>query len=416
MSFDILEFLQSLVQLNAVGYMREVWSDDMPAWLSEAILDIVVILVICTFNLIIVLGLIWLERKVVARIQDRIGPNRVGGRYGILQSVADATKLLSKEIITPSGADKLAFNLAPLVIVVAALLMWAVIPFAPGVIGTDLNVGLFYVLAISSVSVVPLLLAGWGSNNKYALLGAFRSVAQLVSYEVPMVMALLIPILIAGTMSMQGLVMAQEVWYVLVVPLSALIFLVSALAELGRTPFDLLEAESEIIAGYHIEYSGMKFAMFFLAEFINSLFMAALFTTIYLGGWRGPGAMEYPILGLIYFFIKVFLVYFVFIWIRGTFPRIRIDQLLDFNWKFLVPLTLGLIMVIAVVVKLIPEGTNPWAAAAALFIVNILVGLVALEFVRRYARRQRIEVETASISLDATGNVSEVQSTATVIT
>lgn len=415
MSFDILEFLQSLVQLNAVGYMREVWSDDMPAWLSEAILDIVVILVICTFNLIIVLGLIWLERKVVARIQDRIGPNRVGGRYGILQSVADATKLLSKEIITPSGADKLAFNLAPLVIVVAALLMWAVIPFAPGVIGTDLNVGLFYVLAISSVSVVPLLLAGWGSNNKYALLGAFRSVAQLVSYEVPMVMALLIPILIAGTMSMQGLVMAQEVWYVLVVPLSALIFLVSALAELGRTPFDLLEAESEIIAGYHIEYSGMKFAMFFLAEFINSLFMAALFTTIYLGGWRGPGAMEYPILGLVYFFIKVFLVYFVFIWIRGTFPRIRIDQLLDFNWKFLVPLTLGLIMVIAVVVKLIPEGTNPWASAAALFIVNILVGLVALEFVRRYARRQRIEVEEVSISLDRTGDVSEVQSTATVV-
>lgn len=415
MSFDILEFLQSLVQLNAIGYMREVWSDDMPAWLSEAILDIVVILVICTFNLIIVLGLIWLERKVVARIQDRIGPNRVGGRYGILQSVADATKLLSKEIITPSGADKLAFNLAPLVIVVAALLMWAVIPFAPGVIGTDLNVGLFYVLAISSVSVVPLLLAGWGSNNKYALLGAFRSVAQLVSYEVPMVMALLIPILIAGTMSMQGLVMAQEVWYVLVVPLSALIFLVSALAELGRTPFDLLEAESEIIAGYHIEYSGMKFAMFFLAEFINSLFMAALFTTIYLGGWRGPGAMEYPILGLIYFFIKVFLVYFVFIWIRGTFPRIRIDQLLDFNWKFLVPLTLGLIMVIAVVVKLIPEGTNPWASAAALFIVNILVGLVALEFVRRYARRQRIEVEEVSISLDRTGDVSEVQSTATVV-
>lgn len=415
MSFDILEFLQSLVQLNTVGYMRKVWSDDMPAWLSEAILDIVVILVICTVNLLIVLVLIWLERKVVARIQDRIGPNRVGGRYGLLQSVADATKLLSKEIITPSGADKLAFNLAPLVIVVAALLMWAVIPFAPGVIGTDLNVGLFYVLAISSVSVVPLLLAGWGSNNKYALLGAFRSVAQLVSYEVPMVMALLIPILIAGTMSMQGLVVAQEVWYVLVVPLSALIFLISALAELGRTPFDLLEAESEIVAGYHIEYSGMKFAMFFLAEFINSLFMAALFTTIYLGGWRGPGAVEYPLLGLIYFIIKVFLVYFVFIWIRGTFPRIRIDQLLDFNWKFLVPLTLGLILVVAVVVKLIPDGTNPWVTAAVLFTVNIVVGLIALEFVRRYARQQRVEVETASSNSDLPVDVPERQSTATVV-
>lgn len=411
MSFDILEFLQSLIQLNTVGYMRQVWSDDMPAWLSEAILDIVVILVICTANLLFVLVLIWLERKIVARIQDRIGPNRVGGRYGLLQSVADATKLLSKEIITPSGADRLAFNLAPLVIVVASLLVWAVIPFAPGVIGTDLNVGLFYVLAISSVSVVPLLLAGWGSNNKYALLGAFRSVAQLVSYEVPMVMALLIPILIAGTMSMQGLVMAQEVWFVLVVPLSALIFLISALAELGRTPFDLLEAESEIVAGYHIEYSGMKFAMFFLAEFISALFMAALFTTIYLGGWRGPGAVEYPILGLFYFFIKVFLVYFIFIWIRGTFPRVRIDQLLNFNWKFLVPLTLGLILIIAVVLKLIPEGTNPWVTAAILFAVNILVGLIALEIVRRFARQQRVEGETAS---ERAGEAPDVQPTPTV--
>lgn len=411
MSFDILEFLQSLIQLNTVGYMRQVWSDDMPAWLSEAILDIIVILVICTANLLFVLVLIWLERKIVARIQDRIGPNRVGGRYGLLQSVADATKLLSKEIITPSGADRLAFNLAPLVIVVASLLVWAVIPFAPGVIGTDLNVGLFYVLAISSVSVVPLLLAGWGSNNKYALLGAFRSVAQLVSYEVPMVMALLIPILIAGTMSMQGLVMAQEVWFVLVVPLSALIFLISALAELGRTPFDLLEAESEIVAGYHIEYSGMKFAMFFLAEFISALFMAALFTTIYLGGWRGPGAVEYPILGLFYFFIKVFLVYFIFIWIRGTFPRVRIDQLLNFNWKFLVPLTLGLILTIAVVLKLIPEGTNPWVTAAILFAVNILVGLIALEIVRRFARQQRVEGETAS---ERAGEAPDVQPTPTV--
>jgi NADH-quinone oxidoreductase subunit H len=415
MTFDILEFLQSLIQLNTVGYMREVWSDDMPAWLSEAILDIVVILVICTVNLLIVLVLIWLERKVVARIQDRIGPNRVGGRYGLLQSVADATKLLSKEIITPSGADRLAFNLAPLVIVVAALLLWAVIPFAPGVIGTDLNVGLFYVLAISSVSVVPILLAGWGSNNKYALLGAFRAVAQLVSYEVPMVMALLVPILVAGTMSMQGLVMAQEVWFVLVVPLSALIFLISALAELGRTPFDLIEAESEIIAGYHIEYSGMKFAMFFLAEFINTLFMAALFTTIYLGGWRGPGAEEFPILGLLYFFIKVFLVYFVFIWIRGTFPRIRIDQLLDFNWKFLVPLTLGLILTIAVVLKLIPDGTNPWVTAAILFAVNIVVGLIALEIVRRYARQQRDEVEPTSRSSVVTSDVPEAQTPATVV-
>jgi NADH-quinone oxidoreductase subunit H len=307
--------------------------------------------------------------------------------------VADVLKLLSKEYITPAGADKLAFNLAPLFIVITALLMWAVIPFAPGLIGTNVNVGLFYVLAISSTSVVALLLAGWGSNNKYSLLGAFRSVAQLVSYEVPMVMALLIPIMLAGTMSMQGLVVSQDVWYVLVVPLSAIIFLISALAELGRTPFDLLEAESEIVAGYHIEYSGMKFAMFFLAEFINTLFMAALFTTIYLGGWRGPGAVEYPLLGLIYFLIKVSLVYFLFIWIRGTLPRVRIDQLLDFNWKFLVPLVLTLILVVAVLLKLLPEDINSWARAAVLFMSNLLLALIAVDFVRRYARQRRAEKE-----------------------
>lgn len=412
MTFDIVEFLQSLVQLNTIGYMRDVWSDDMPSWLSEAILDIIVILIISTVNLLIVLVLIWLERKVVARIQDRIGPNRVGGRYGLLQAIADAMKLLTKEIITPFGADKLAFNLAPIIIVVAALLMWAVIPFAPGVIGTDLNVGLFYVLAISSISVVALLLAGWGSNNKYALLGAFRSVAQLVSYEVPMVMALLIPILLAGSMSMQRIVVAQDVWYIFVVPLSALIFLISALAELGRTPFDLLEAESEIVAGYHTEYSGMKFAMFFLAEFINALFMAALFVTIYLGGWRGPGAVEYPILGLLYFSLKVFLVYFLFIWIRGTFPRIRIDQLLNFNWKFLVPLTLTLILVIAVVVKLLPENINSWASAGILFLVNVIVFLIAIEFVRRFARQRRANEEAPGIVEEIASESTEIQTAA----
>jgi NADH-quinone oxidoreductase subunit H len=398
MTFNILEFLESILQLSTAEYLRAVWEGDMPSWLIEVIIDIVQILIISTFNLLIVLVLIWLLRKIVARIQDRIGPNRVGGRYGLLQPVADAMKLLTKEYITPAGADKLAFNLAPLIIVISALLMWAVIPFAPGAIGTDLNVGLFYILAISSISVVSLLLAGWGSNNKYALLGAFRSVAQLVSYEVPMIMALIIPILLAGSMSLQDIVASQSVWYVLVVPLSALIFLISALAELGMTPFDLLEAESEIIAGYHTEYSGMKFAMFFLAEFINALFMAALFTTIYLGGWRGPFVEEVPLLGLVYFAIKVFLVYFLFTWIRGTLPRVRIDQLLNFNWKFLVPLTLTLVLVVAVVDKALPEDVNEWARTAVLFAVNILVGLVALDLVRRYAGQQRAEAEAVQLA------------------
>ena len=401
MSFNILDFLESLLYLDAANYMREVWANSMPTWLSEGIIDLVQILVICTFLLIVTLALIWILRKVVARIQDRVGPNRVGGRYGLLQTVADAMKLLSKEDITPAGADKLAFNLAPLIIVISALMMWAVIPFAPGAIGTDINVALFYVLAISSVSVVSLLLAGWGSNNKYALLGAFRAVAQLVSYEVPMVMALIIPVLLAGTMSTQGIVQDQSIWYVVVVPLSALIFLISALAELGQTPFDLLEADSEIVAGFHIEYSGMKFAMFFLAEFINALFMGALFTTIYLGGWRGPGAEEYPLLGLLYFLAKTFFMYFVFVWIRGTLPRIRIDQMLNLNWKFLVPVTLVLILVVAVVVKLLPEGTNDYVRAGVLLLTNVIFAIIILEVLRRNARRQRQEVEAKRASVEA---------------
>jgi NADH-quinone oxidoreductase subunit H len=400
MTFDIFAFLESLIQLTTFEYMREVWADDMSSGLAEIILDVVAILVISTFCLLIVLILIWLERKLISRFQDRIGPNRVGGRYGLLQSVADAIKLLSKEIITPSGADKLAYNLAPLLIVMAALLVWAVIPFAPGVIGVNLNVGVFYVLAISSVSVVTLLLAGWGSNNKYALLGAFRSVAQLVSYEVPMVMALLIPVLLAGSMSTQRIVAEQNIWYIFVIPLSALIFFISALAELGRTPFDLLEAESEIIAGFHTEYSGMKFAMFMLAEFVSALFMASLFTTIYLGGWRGPGAVEFPILGFIYFFLKTFVVFFFFVWVRGTLPRIRIDQLLNFNWKVLVPLTLVLLMVVAVVVKILPEDISEWGAALILLATNVIIGLITLDILRRRGRQSRIAAEEGRLSAD----------------
>jgi NADH-quinone oxidoreductase subunit H len=390
MTFDIVQFLESIINLEIFDYLSEVWADDLPAWLISGVSDLAGVIIICSFNLLIVIFLIWFERKVVARIQDRIGPNRVGGRYGLLQPIADVIKLLTKEDITPAGADKLAYNVAPLVVVIAALMMWAVIPFAPGVSGANLDVGVFYILAISSVSVVALILAGWGSNNKYALLGAFRSVAQLVSYEVPMIMALLIPVILAGSMSTQRIVIEQSIWYVFIVPLSALIFFISALAELGRTPFDLLEAESEIVAGYHIEYSGMKFAMFFLAEFISTLFMSALFVTIYLGGWRGPGAVEYPILGLFYFFIKLFLVYFFIVWIRGTLPRVRIDQLLNLNWKFLVPVVLVLILVVAVVDRTMVDASD-WARAAVLLLSNLVIGFIALDFVRRYGRRQRAE-------------------------
>jgi NADH-quinone oxidoreductase subunit H len=390
MPFNILEFLRSFLDLTTFEYMRSVWGDQ--PWV-DPVLNLTGVMIVSTFNLLIVLFLIWFERKVVARLQDRIGPNRVGGRFGLLQSVADAMKLLTKEDIIPAGADRFVFNLAPLLAVMAALLVWAVIPFGPGVIGTDLNVGLFYVLAISSVSVVPILLAGWASNNKYALLGAFRSVAQLVSYEVPMIMALLVPVLLARTLSMQGLVLAQEVWFLLFAPLAAIIFFVSALAELGRTPFDLIEAESEIVAGFHTEYSGMKFAMFFLAEFISTLFMSALFATVFLGGWRGPGVEQLPLLGLIYFLAKTMLVYFAIVWVRGTLPRVRIDHMMDLNWKFLVPLTVGLFFAVALLEKMLPAGMDPLARAGSHFLLNVAVAFVALELLRRYARRRRQEQE-----------------------
>ncbi len=380
---DIMELLRSLIELNLGEYLLSVGT---ATW----IVDLIGVMTLATVCMILVIFLIWLERKVIARMQDRIGPNRVGGKYGLLQPVSDATKLLSKELITPAGADRIPYNLAPILIVVASLLTWAVIPVAPGVVGVDLNIGVFYILAISSVSVVTFLLAGWGSNNKYALLGAFRAVAQMVSYEVPMIVALLVPILLARSMSTVDIVEAQGIPFIIVVPLSALIFFISALAETGRTPFDLLEADSEIVAGFHIEYSGMKFAMFFLAEFLGTLFMSAFFVVIYLGGYRFFGLENLtighlhigPLLGFIVFSTKVFLVYFVFIWIRATLPRVRVDQLLDFNWKFLVPLSLVLLLTVAVMDKLFLADANAVTKAAVLMVTNIVVGWVTIEILR----------------------------------
>lgn len=391
---DIMELLKSLLELNLSGYLESVGT---ASW----VIDLIGVIVLATACMLLVIFLIWLERKVIARMQDRIGPNRVGGKYGLLQSVADAAKLLSKELITPAGVDLIPYNLAPILIVVASLLTWAVIPLAPGVIGVDLNIGVFFVLAISSISVVTFLLAGWGSNNKYALLGAFRAVAQMVSYEVPMIIALLIPILLASSMSTVDIVEAQGIPFIFVVPLSALIFFISALAETGRTPFDLLEADSEIVAGFHIEYSGMKFAMFFLAEFLGTLFMSAFFVVIYLGGYRFFGLEELmigdffigPMIGFAVFVTKVFLIYFVFIWIRATLPRVRVDQLLNFNWKFLVPVSLALLLTVVIVDKLFLTDVSAVTRAAVLMVTNVVVGWVTIE-----ALRSRDRDETAVIS------------------
>ena len=386
-----MSLFEAIINLTIFDYLRLQWGD--APWV-EPVLDIISIVSLSTFCLLIVLFLIWLERKVIARMQDRIGPNRVGGKYGLGQTVADVAKLLTKELITPAGADWVAYNVAPFLIVMTSLLMWAVMPFAPQFIGVDLNIGVFYILSISSVSVVCILLAGWGSNNKYALLGAFRAVAQLVSYEVPMVMSLIVPIILARSMSLVSISEAQFLPYAVVVPMSALVFFISALAETGRTPFDLLEAESEIVAGFHVEYGGMKFGMFFLAEFISTLFMSSLVGTIYFGGYRSIilewfGVPTPALLGLLLFFVKTFLVYFVFIWIRATWPRLRIDQMLDFNWKFLVPISLVMVLVAALLDRLVADQHVLiwWGAHLG---SNLLIGLGALAFARYHASHRKL--------------------------
>jgi len=388
------------------------------------------VVVAASFGMVWVLLGIWIERKWAGRFQNRSGPNRVGP-YGSIQSVADALKLLTKEVIIPRNADRPVYFLAPVLVVAAVILIAAVIPFSPVVIGTDLSIGILYVMAVSSIGAIGIMMAGWGSNNKYALLGAFRVVAQLISYEVPTVLSAMIPVMIAGTLSMQGLVHSQHVWFIVSAPVAAVLFFIASQAELGRAPFDLLEAESELVAGFNIEYSGMAFAMFYLAEFMHSFFVAILFSVLFLGGWRGPGAEQIPFLGIVYLFIKAMIVYFVSVWVRMTVPRVRIDQLLNLNWKFLVPLGMIYVIFMAFVLKIapVPDLTGAQAIAAGpyegvatglyrllgpnfvaslpqagiLLLANVLFVVVTAAILREVAQRRRRRVEDLVDETDYSG-------------
>lgn len=341
--------------------------------------------------IVVVVAFTYMERKVVARIQDRVGPNRAGP-LGVLQGFADAVKMLTKEDITPVGADQIVYNMAPALAVISVILVYAVLPMAPGVIGTDLNVGILYVVAVGGIGTMAVLMAGWSSNNKYALLSAFRVVAQLIAYEIPMVIALIIVALAAGSMQMGEIIAAQDVPFLFTLPVAFFIFFVATIAEIGRSPFDLLEAESEIIAGFHVEYSGMKFAFFFIGEYMHLFVGAGIATALFLGGWRGPGAGEASILGallgFVYFLIKTVFLIFVMMWIRGTLPRFRIDHLLDFGWKFLVPVGLLALMAVALVLKL-PFLSSPLLKWLGMLVANIVVILVSLAAVSFAARRSR---------------------------
>lgn len=356
------------------------------------------VIVVASFGLVWTLFGIWLERKVAGRFQDRLGPNRVGP-FGLFQSLPDAVKIMLKEDIIPTGADKWVFNIAPVLSVLSAMLVWVVVPFSAGWTGSDLSIGVLYLIAAGSLSTIAVMMAGWSSNNKYALLGAFRGVAQLISYEIPMLLALLVPVLLAGSLSLQDIVQNQHIMYLFAVPLTVVIFIISSLAEMGRAPFDLLEAESELVAGYMTEYSGMKFGMFYVGEFLHAFTVSVLTAVFFLGGWRGPFAEELPLLGFIYLILKAMVVYFVIMWVRMTFPRIRIDQMLVFNWKFLVPLSLLNVLVVAFLWKLVP-GTDAITdigdallPTLVLLVANVVMAAGLLSVLREQGRRERTRVQ-----------------------
>lgn len=391
--------------------------------LAQFISILLGVLAIAGFPLALSILLIWVERKIAARVQDRLGPNRVGP-WGILQNLTDALKLMIKEDITPAGADRVVYNLAPIIAVLSVVMIWAVVPFSPIHIGVDLDIGVLYFVAISSIGTLAIMMAGWSSNNKYALLGAFRVVAQLVSYEVPMVLALLVPVMLAGSMSMQDITRAQiGMWFIVLAPVSALIFYISNLAETGRAPFDLIEAESELVAGYNIEYSGMKFGLFMVNEFVHAFTANLLFAVIFLGGWSGPGVEQVPFLGFVYLGIKVTLVYIPSLVLRATVPRVRIDQMMSFNWKILVPVSIVNVVVMAFLYKVVQElGLSPSPEQATDFIANLpqaiilLLGNILVLFgtatvLRNFFRRERMALDIVPVD-DAEDDLTPVSASA----
>ncbi len=318
----------------------------LPEWMVTVLSVKVSIVAIAILGPVTMMYLTLLERKVIGRMQNRPGPNRVG-KWGVLQPLADGIKMLTKEDVVPAQADRVLHFLAPIFIVMPALLIFAVIPFGRNMTAANLNVGLLFFIAVSSTTTIAILMASWGSHNKFSLIGGFRSVAQMISYEVPMVLSVVPVILAAGSLSTNDIVLAQGGWsglkWFVFTPwglFGFMIFFLCGVAECNRSPFDLAEGESEIVAGFHTEYSGMKFALFYMAEFMNSFTISALTATLFLGGWQGPFLPSW-----LWLFLKTYALIFVMIWFRGTLPRVRIDQMMGLAWKFFLPLTLINILV-----------------------------------------------------------------------
>jgi NADH-quinone oxidoreductase subunit H len=339
----------------------------LPPWIAVAVSAMIPGILLITFMAVGPMVYVYAERKFSAFMQDRLGPMRVGP-YGLLQTIADAVKLLFKEAIFPANADKVLFTLAPCLVVLGAFLSFVVIPFGHRLQTADLNVGVFYVVAVSSLSTVGLIMAGWASNNKYALFGAMRSAAQIVSYEIPAVMSLLSVVILVGSLSLQDIVQAQagglEHWFIFryfpVMPVVFLVFFTATLAECNRTPFDIPEAESELVAGFHTEYSGFFFAMFFMAEYTEMFIVSAVASVLFFGGWMSPAPRILPQgigpigLGPVYLIGKAWFFVFVHMWLRWTLPRLRVDQLMHVAWKVLLPIAMVLVVVTGTLATLDP--------------------------------------------------------------
>ncbi len=331
----------------------------------KVLIGVVVLAVIVLVNTVVVM---WCERKWLGHMQGRMGPMRTGF-HGVVQPIADAIKLLGKEDLVPAGADRVLFLIAPAIAFVPAILVYAAMPWVERFAGMSFDVGIFFVFAIAALPPVGVLIAGWSSANKYALIGGFRAAAQQISYEIPMILSTVGVVMVAGSMKLSAIVDAQAgVWNIVTQPLAFLLFFIGILAEVNRTPFDIPEAESELVAGFNIEYSSMRFALFFVAEYMNVFTVSLLTTLLFLGGWNGPALPD-----MVWLLSKTYLVVFLIIWVRATFPRFRVDQLMTFGWKLLVPAALINLMLaaIGIVTNLVVLAVLELAA------VSLFVWLVA---------------------------------------
>ena len=358
------------------------------------------------------LALIWIERRLIGRLQIRRGPNRVGP-FGLLQPVADAIKLIQKEVLTPDGADRALFLLPPAIVFIPMIAAWGPVPWAANMSYLDIHVGVLYLVAVSSLTTLAVFLAGWASNNHYALLGSMRTVAMMISYEIPLSIALLSVVLITGSMRLSEIVAwqsAHNLWLAALLPIALLTYFFSSTAELNRTPNDIAEAESEIVAGFHTEYSGMKFGLFYAVELGNALLVSALVATFFLGGWTLFGLEEW-IPGYLILFAKLSAAYFVLVWLRGTLPRFRLDQLMRFAWQYLIPLSLCNLLIVAAEASLLARWDAPGVVSLGLFaLVNWAAAIALLrEWARRIGYRPELEAGRAPALTGRAGGIAEAR-------